>query len=607
MFKSEFYLAFVVLVGLGLYACGAPAAPTSAPATHAAVPTQASVRATSIVQPSAQPAAAMGPRVLRIGATTFPDVLDPQKSSFVTEINILQLAYEGLVRIDEKGKVQPGAAEQWESAADGKSMTFHLRDGLKRSDDTPMSCADFEYALKREVDPFTTGRAYVGIVFDIKGAKELDDYAATTAADQLEKAQVDALYQNLGVRCLDERTLQVDFVDSVGFWQYIASTWVTYPTDRRAIEKDGATWWTKAENHVGNGPFRISAIEEHKRVVLEANPNYWGGRPKLDRIEFVFNPNNQTLFDAYKKGELDLIAALPEWLSEIQSAPSLQSTLISYPAASTTAFAFNNTRRPFDDRNVRIAFSQIIDREGYSRDINKGTTKPYTRWIPPGVPGAQPEQPGVPATDIQAGVKTLVESGYAAADSTPENPKVDCAKLGELKITYPSSPAEHSRAAYLANNINLAIGCPVMLEPVDPTVFTSLTKDVRTNPQISRLGWLGDYPHPQNWLSAYWKCGGFSKNYGYCNLKLDELLNEADQTLDLEQAMKKYQEAEELLLSDVPGAIAYYNQNMFLVAPYLSGPRDYPSANDGIWIGSYGPLLQYDIDLTRVPSNYPRQ
>lgn len=606
----NFGFALVFLFGLlvGLAACSGEETPTPIPAPQVQAPAAtAALPAVTGSAPGAAQPAAEGVRVLRIGTPTYPDILDPQKSSVINEVNILQLAYEGLVRLDEKGTVQPAAADRWEASPDGKRITFHIRDGLKRSDGSPLGCADFEYALKREVDPYTQGKMYTSLVTDVQGAQALLDYADQTDPSALDKSQVDALYAGYGVHCLDPQTLQIDLVSPIGFWEYIASTWVTFPTDPRAVARDPENWWTKAENHVGNGPFRIVRIEEGKRIILEANPYYWGGRPKLDRIEIIFNTDNLVLFEAFKKGEVDVVSVLPEWLQEIQGTASLQQAFLRYPAASTTSFAFNNTRKPFDDRNVRIAFSQLLDRAGYSNDVNKGTTTPYTRWIPPGVPGAQPDKVGVPDTDFKAAVMTLVNNGYAAADSTPENPKVDCAKLGELKLTYQARPAEQARAAYIADNIVRVIGCPVTLDPVDATVLLNLIKDVKTNPQLSRQGWIQDYPHPQNWLSVYWTCGSFSKRYGYCNLNLDEMLHEADSTLDFEQAIAKYRAAEDLLMSDVPGAMAYYNQNMYLLAPYVVGPRDFPSTSDGILPGGYGPMTQYDIDLSKVPANYPKQ
>lgn len=585
----------------------APAQPTAAPAQPTAAPAQpTAVPPTAAPQPTAVPAAS-GPKVMRLGVGTYPDIIDPQKSSYAGEINILQFAYEGLTRQDDKGNIIPGAADKWETAPDGTKMTFHIRDGLKRSDGTPIACADFDYALRRAVDPFTPGKQYTSILYDIKGALELDDYANNTEPDQLDKAKVEEMFKNYGVSCLDAQTLQIEFANPLGFWQYIASTWVTFPSDKRAVEADPDTWWTKPEGHIGNGPFKITVIDEGKKIVAEANENYWEGRPKLDRIEVTYNADGQVLFEAYKNGELDMISVAPEWLQEIDSTPALKDGLQRYAAAWTTALAFNNSRKPFDDKNVRAAFSAAFDREGWARDVNKGIVAPYTRWVPPGVPGAQPDKVGVPDTDFAAAVKTLVDNGYAAENSTAEAPKVDCAKLGELKLTYPASPLNHARFQFIAGNIVRVLGCPVTLDPVDATVYTALTKDVKTNPQIARQGWIQDYPHPQNWLSVYWVCGAFSSRYGYCNPQLDEMLKKADTTINFEDAIKQYSAAEDLLMSDVPGAFTNYNENLFLVAPYLLGPAQHPGSGDGIWMGNYGPIITYDVDLAKVPANYPKQ
>lgn len=602
-----FAATLVLSLALLLSACGAPApAPLSSEPTRAIAPTIAApvTESTAPVPGSNQNNET---KVLRIGVTTYPDVIDPQKSSIVGEVNVLQLAYEGLLRLDERGLVQPGASDHWKSSPDGKTISFHLRDGLKRSDGTPMSCADFEYALKREVDPFTPGRLYSGLVMDIQGASPLLKYGEQTDLDKMDHRQVDALYKNYGVRCLDSQTLEIEFNSPIGFWEYIASTWVTFPTDRRSVEKDPDKWWTKAGNHVGNGPFKITEIEQDKRIVLEANPNYWGGRPKLDRIEFIYQADSKKMFRAYQDGELEMVAAAPEWLDEIQATPILRASLVRYPSAKTLALAFNNSRRPFDDRNVRVAFSQAFDREGWAREVYKNTLQPYTRWIPPGVPGAQPDQVGVPNTDPASAVKTLTENGYAAVDSTPQNPKVDCAKLGELRLTFSASPTNQARYQFIAGNFLHVIGCPILLDPVDPTVYSALMRDVKTQPQMLIQGWIQDYPHPQNWLSVYWVCGTFAEHYGYCNPTLDKMLQEADQTTEFEKAIKKYQAAEDLLLGDVPAAFAGYAENLFLVAPYLVGPAQHLSSSDGVWAGNYGPILNYDVDLSRVPANYPKK
>jgi oligopeptide transport system substrate-binding protein len=145
-----------------------------------------------------------------------------------------------------------------------------------------------------------------------------------------------------------------------------------------------------------------------------------------------------------------------------------------------------------------------------------------------------------------------VDNGFAAADSKPDAPKVDCKKLGEIKMTYAATPVNHARHQFVAGNYARVFNCPITLDPVDATVFTALTKDIKTNPMISRQGWIEDYPHPQNWLSVYWTCNGFAKRYGYCSKDFDALTAKADQTLDLPAALKLYQQAEDILAQD-PG------------------------------------------------------
>jgi oligopeptide transport system substrate-binding protein len=184
---------------------------------------------------------------------------------------------------------------------------------------------------------------------------------------------------------------------------------------------------------------------------------------------------------------------------------------------------------------------------------------------------------------------------------------VDCAKLGEIKFTYPDSPVNKARVERISAQLTDAIGCPITPDPVAGTEFTSLTKDVRTNPQMSLQRWVQDYPHPQNWMTTYWSCGAFSARYGYCNLFLDQIMQQADAEPDFEKAIVLYQLAEDLLIQDVPGAFLYNPENLQMVKPYVHGPADNLSSQDGGWAGMFGPVWQYDIDLSQVPATYPTE
>ena len=115
------------------------------------------------------PPAAAARKVLRVNTGTYPDVIDPQKSSFVNEIGHLQMIYEGLTKLNEKLETVPGSAEKWTYNEDASELTFNLTQGLKYSDGTPLNAARFKYSIKRNINPATAGE-YAQITDEIKGA-----------------------------------------------------------------------------------------------------------------------------------------------------------------------------------------------------------------------------------------------------------------------------------------------------------------------------------------------------------------------------------------------------------------------------------------------------
>jgi len=605
-------LLALVAVFAALTAC---AAPTAAPAPPQIVKETVIVAGTPQVvekvvtatppPPTAPPPAtatkppATGPKALRINMGTWPDNLDPQKESFVNEIAITQLIYEGLTKVNQKGEVIPGAAEKWTTAADGKSMTFTLRAGLKRADGTPITAKDFEWAYKRLVDPRVQGE-YNNLIDDVVGAVEARSMDTKTA----KPADITAALDKVGVKATDDKTLVVTFKESVGYWPYIAYTWVGWPSDPKKVEKDPESWWTKAEGHNGNGPFKISKMEENKIITFVPNENYWGGKAKLDRIEMYWITDSAVSFEAYRKGELDIVGLAPEDLATVKADATLSQEFFEGPAAWVTYMGMNNSKPPFTDKNVRMAFAQAFDRVTYTRDILKNAAKPYLSWVPPGLMGY--DTTGVQkGYDPKAAVQTLIDAGYAAADSTKDKPKVDCKRLGDIKLTYGGTPRNHARMQAIAGYFAATFNCPITLDPVDPTVFTGMVKKASTAPQLFLLGWIQDYPHPQNWLFIMMCDGLFANRIGYCNKDFDKALITANQEPDQAKAAEKYKAAQKIFLADYPGAMLYYNLNWYMIKPYVLGLKENYSPSDAGWPGQFGPVLTYDINLSKVGAGYP--
>src|SRR5215217_1576229 len=156
-------------------------------------------------------AAQDGGKVLRVHQDTYPDVIDPQKSSFATEIAVLALPYEGLTRLDTNQETVPAAAESWDYNEDATQITFHLREGLKYSDGSPLTAENFRYAVERTCDPVTAGE-YQGILFEIAGCADLAGLALDDEGNAREYTpeEYEEAKSALGVTAVDDRTLQIN-------------------------------------------------------------------------------------------------------------------------------------------------------------------------------------------------------------------------------------------------------------------------------------------------------------------------------------------------------------------------------------------------------------
>ena len=536
--------------------------------------------ALTLLAPGLRVAAQDDGNVLRIHQIVYPDVVDPQKSSYANELAILALVYEGLTRLNDKQETVPAAAESWEYNDDATQITFHLRPDLKYSDGTPLTAENFRYAIERTCDPVTAGE-YQSILFGVVGCEDFAGLALDENGETREYTpeEYDTAKAALGVRTLDDLTLQVDLVDPTPFFHTIAYTWVMYPVKADVVAKDPDTWWKSAENHIGNGPFKVSSIEEDQEWTFEANDNYWQGRPKLDGIDYVYVDDAAVALEAYRAGDLDIVSLEPPQIPEVEADSDLASQMVVYPLASTYNLEMNLSTEPFNDPKVREAFAYAFDRETYCKEVRSGDCTPTLSWIPQGTPGAI--ETDAFAFDPEAAVKALAESSYGG----PEN-------LPEIKMYYNGERSgAQERAEWMAGQYRDILGVELTLQPTDGTTLISLTKDAATHPQLVTLGgWAQDYPDPQNWLSVFWTCdSSFASRVGYCNEEFDRLTHLGDTTVDQDQRIEYYKQAGEILVEDQPGPFIMNLAANFVVNPNVTGYT--PTPAEGEWPGQFSSLM----------------
>ena len=522
-------------------------------------------------------------KVLRVHHPTYPDVFDPQKSSFTSEIAVLALAYEGLTKLDTNQVTVPAAAESWEYNEDGTVLTFHLRDGLQYSDGSPLTAENFRYAVLRNCDPNVAGE-YQSITFEIVGCAEFAGLGTDEEGNVVEFSEEDyeAAREAIGARAIDERTLELTFTRPAPYFHTIAYTWVFYPTKQEIAEEDPDAWWQSAENHIGNGPFKITSIEEDQLITFEASETYWEGRPKLDGIEYVYVEDAAVALESYRSGDLDIVQLEPPQIPEVTGDPELSAAYVNYPTASTYNLSFNLSQEPFQDRNVRLAFSHAFDRDTYCAEIRSGDCTPTLTWIPEGIAGHIPfDKYGF---DPAAAQQALAESEYGGPEGLPE-----------IRMAYNSDlSGATERAEFVAGMYRDNLGVEVILEPTDGTTLTALRKDNATYPQMLLVGgWIQDYPDPQNWLSVFWTCDAtFAVRVAYCNEEFDALVGQGDTTVDPEERIGFYEQAGEVLAEDIPGPFLYNLLATFVVNPAVTGYS--PTPTEVEWPGQLSSLMTID-------------
>ena len=561
--KGGLILAMLAIVVLLLSACTAPVAAPAAPAAE-----------------EGSEAAAVD-SVLRVNLGTFPDMLDPQKSSFVNEIANLKMIYEGLTRQDGDLATVPAAAESWAYNEDATQLTFTLREGLLYADGSPLNAERFAYSIRRNIDPTTAGE-YAAITDEIVGAPEWracgeDAAACETAAAQVMES-VKASHAD-GAACTgyddaECNTLTLTFSRPAPYFHVVSSLWVTFPAKEELITAGGENWWLDAANHIGNGPFAVSALEQGVRAFYTPNANYWGEVPQTS-VDFAFITDTAVAFEAYKNNEFDIIPLSAEDLEVVQADATLSAEANIYPGSCTYAVMFHQQKEPFTDPKVREAFAHALDREAWVADVLRGLGEPTLTWIPPGFPGYDGEENRW-GFDPEAALAAIAESSYGSVENLPP-----------ITLTFSDTPRNRTRNEWLAAKFKEVLGIDVTLDPVEATTYTALTKDIATAPQTFILGWCADYPDEQNWLSVYWKTGAFGERIGYSNPDLDALLEQADTELDPATRAQLYADAQTLLTDGVPVAFMWNNVNAYLVKPWVSGIVKTPQ--DSGWPGDIAP------------------
>jgi ABC-type oligopeptide transport system substrate-binding subunit/DNA-binding SARP family transcriptional activator len=483
------------------------------------------------------------PHALRVTAFE-PRTLGLGLSMDVISRVVLDQLFGGLVEVSPEMGLVPDMAESWEVSEGGRKYLFRLRKDVRWSDGVPVTARDYEYTWKRLLDP-TGGGRWALYLLDIKGA---------VAYNQGEPGSADLV----AVRALDEFTLTVELEEPTSYFPYLLAFIAGYPVPQHVVEAHGDAW-VDLDNIVTNGPFCLVSWERGESLVLERNPTYHGRfTGNLQRVECMFHSGQPAKsLHKYEENEVDICGDLP--LVELARArQQFAGEYVSGPWLSTDFLGFDQRRPPFDDRRVRRALALATDRETLADVILKGYAFPATGgFVPPGMPGHLPEI-GLPY-DPESARSLLATAGYADGSGFPA---IDCLARDDPGHNL---ACEYLQAQWLEN-----LGIQIHWKLVRWGSFYDLFS--AGAPHLWMVGWHVDYPDPDDFLRVpWWLWFG-----GWQNRAYDDLVEGARRVRDQAKRMRMYQQADRILVEDVPVAPLWYGRFHMLVKPWVKNFRTSP-------------------------------
>jgi len=483
---------------------------------------------------------------------TEPAALDPHLVTGVSEHNILSALLEGLVRDDPKTlEALPGVAESWELSEDGRTYTFHLREDAKWSNGDPVTADDFVFSYRRILSP-KLGAEYASMLYPMVGAK------AYNTGDITDFSQV-------GVKALDERTLEITLVEPTPYFLSLLTHYTWFPVHPPTVLKFGEidqrdTKWTRPGNFVGNGPFNLKDWRVHEYIDVAKSPTYWDREQIfLNGVRFLPITNLNVEERAFRSGQIHVTYAMP--LHKIE--PYLESgspDLRISPYLGTYYYAINTTREPWSNPKIRKALALAIERESIVKNITKAGQIPAGYFTPPDTAGYT-SRASLPIGDYESNLaeaqRLLAEAGYPNGQGLPK-----------LELLYNTSENHKVIAQAIQQMWKNGLGVEAELINKEWKVYLNSRREGDFD--VVRAGWIGDYNDPNTFLDLMtsWNENNASK---WKNDVFDDLIRQAAKTSDAQARRELFQQAEAILVEEMPVIPIYFYVSAYLVDPAVKG------------------------------------
>lgn len=512
--------------------------------------------------------------------------LDPPQINDATSHHIAENIYDQLLAFDKQLNIVPSLSALPEISADGLTYTFRLRTDVYFHDDPcfpngkgrKMTAKDVVYSWTRAVDPRTNTLAlpYFQV---IKGARAYFDSRATLPGVEGLQAPNDSTFVV---------TLERPFSPFINY-TLVGNAFI-YP--KEAVEKYGKDF---GQNAVGTGPFEFASYRSGLNCILIKNPNYWGrdnegGKlPYLDTVFFSFIKETKQEILLFKQDKLHHVYRLPsEFFQDmVDDNKNLKGEWAKYkldrmPAMGTQFYGFNIASKNVSNRHLRRAISMAIDRRKIIKYVLKGqASEPGEHGLIP------PSMPGYPWAEV-AGLKFNPDSARAELARA----KQQMGTLPALTLQLNTGGGRNTDVAQaIQSQLKENLGLDIKLLTIEWAQHTARID--AGDAEFFRLGWIADYPDPQNFMNLLYgknipATGPSSINQTrYRNAQFDALYDSAVNATDRAQAMRYWAQADAIQAQDASIVTLFHDEDYHLIQPYV---HNFPSnAMDrrpmkGVWI-----------------------
>ena len=487
-----------------------------------------------------------------------PKLWDPTNNSESISDAIVKQLFEGLTVSTSDG-FKPGIAESWDVSEDGKTYTFHLRDDAKWSDGDPVTAKDFEYSWRRICDPDYASEALQAITDYVVGGQEYFDGTGS--------------YDDIKATAIDDYTFEVVLKNVTPYFPQLVANDVYLPIKKDVVEAAGEGWEKKPETCVSNGPFMLEEYQVGSHFLFKKNPNYYDADSvKLAGIKAVIITDDNTAYQAYQAGEIDVMDNLPS--EQIPQIVAEDPNVIVSADTGAQFMNFNVDKAPTDNVHVRKAIAYAIDRKQIVEQVLKDGSVPASGFIAPtcqktdGGSFRTMESDGYPAEEyginprqanVEAAKQELAEAGYPDGKDFPA-----------LEITYANNDRNKKTCEAIQQMLEDNLGITVTLRAEESSVFTS-TKN-KGDYQMATGGWTNSPYDASGLIKLFYSQNGNNTPQWrwkpYTGAPHDTTLNPGSEAFDIafDKALASqgadrdnaWIEAEQALMADMPVTPLYY-------------------------------------------------